>query len=505
MANGVEGLGDEASKLALYRTEDGQRGVLCVAPVAAGERLVRVPLSLGLPDQWLEADGPELFEGATWGVRLAAKLLREVKRGDASPRAPWFRVLPEGVGAPYFFRFDEVREIQYGPMREELDRYGWLVADGYRQAGGGEGGCEAMGGASKEEFEWAMALVHSRSFGLASEKGGIQTRMLLPFIDCFNHSGDQGFYTREAEVPVQSAQVFWELKGPDNEDNDTGRWCMDVLSDAPVAGNEEAHLCYGDRSNDDFFLHYGFVPLHNPHDDVILFRDVEGAIEWFTAKFLLGLDGAARAARADAARAAVGATVAAIEEAGDGGYVEGVKDLKVLCGARTDARLTAAFAGLLGAKLQEDFVLADETSEADWDSLVLTTALNEEHAEGADRAVAARCQEILDGFPTTLLQDLALLAGDLAFTDPNTEWARLSPAQQAELGEQLHFALLLAHFSGGERPAGFEVPEVTWTENLYKAVAYRAHKKLILTDAVAKLGGAAEAEAKAEGTVNGGG
>ena len=46
---------------------------------------------------------------------------------------------------------------------------------------------------------------------------------------------------------------------------------------------------------------------------------------------------------------------------------------------------------------------------------------------------------------------------------------------------------------------------MTWTENLYKAVAYRAHKKLILTDAVAKLGGAAKAEAKAEGTKNGGG
>ena len=27
----------------------------------------------------------------------------------------------------------------------------------------------------------------------------------------------------------------------------------------------------GERSNDDFLLHYGFVPPRNPHDDVAMF------------------------------------------------------------------------------------------------------------------------------------------------------------------------------------------------------------------------------------------
>lgn len=35
-----------------------------------------------------------------------------------------------------------------------------------------------------------------------------------------------------------------------------------------------SHCTAGERSNDDFFLHYGFVPPQNPHDDVALFTGV---------------------------------------------------------------------------------------------------------------------------------------------------------------------------------------------------------------------------------------
>ena len=38
---------------------------------------------------------------------------------------------------------------------------------------------------------------------------------------------------------------------------------------------------YGDRHNDDFIVSYGFVPLGNPHDDVLLFPSVAAALEWF--------------------------------------------------------------------------------------------------------------------------------------------------------------------------------------------------------------------------------
>lgn len=37
----------------------------------------------------------------------------------------------------------------------------------------------------------------------------------------------------------------------------------------------------GERANDDFLAHYGFVPPRNPHDSVALFSDIESAIEWW--------------------------------------------------------------------------------------------------------------------------------------------------------------------------------------------------------------------------------
>lgn len=43
--------------------------------------------------------------------------------------------------------------------------------------------------------------------------------------------------------------------------------------------------CPGERNNDDFLLHYGFVPTMNPHDDVVLFEDVAEALRWCAQEF----------------------------------------------------------------------------------------------------------------------------------------------------------------------------------------------------------------------------
>ena len=40
----------------------------------------------------------------------------------------------------------------------------------------------------------------------------------------------------------------------------------------------QAFLNYGSRRNDDFLLHYGFVPADNAHDDVVLFADLGTAL-----------------------------------------------------------------------------------------------------------------------------------------------------------------------------------------------------------------------------------
>jgi len=37
----------------------------------------------------------------------------------------------------------------------------------------------------------------------------------------------------------------------------------------------------GERHNDDFLMHYGFVPPGNPHDEVLLFPALDAALEWY--------------------------------------------------------------------------------------------------------------------------------------------------------------------------------------------------------------------------------
>lgn len=59
-----------------------------------------------------------------------------------------------------------------------------------------------------------------------------------------------------------------------------GEWEMVVKALRGVESGEEFLQSYGERPNDDFFLHYGFVPLRNPHDDVQIFENLEGALEW---------------------------------------------------------------------------------------------------------------------------------------------------------------------------------------------------------------------------------
>lgn len=55
---------------------------------------------------------------------------------------------------------------------------------------------------------------------------------------------------------------------------------MHLVARGDIPKGQELLLSYGDRNNDDFFLHYGFVPLRNPHDDTVLFQDLIEALDW---------------------------------------------------------------------------------------------------------------------------------------------------------------------------------------------------------------------------------
>ena len=53
------------------------------------------------------------------------------------------------------------------------------------------------------------------------------------------------------------------------------------LVGASLPANNGALRC----SNDDFLLHYGFVPAGNVHDDFVLFESIGDALQWHWASF----------------------------------------------------------------------------------------------------------------------------------------------------------------------------------------------------------------------------
>ena len=76
----------------------------------------------------------------------------------------------------------------------------------------------------------------------------------------------------------------WHLVAPPAEIPSQG-YQMHLVAREDIPQGQELLLSYGDRNNDDFFLHYGFVPLRNPHDDTVLFQDLIEALDWHYDQF----------------------------------------------------------------------------------------------------------------------------------------------------------------------------------------------------------------------------
>lgn len=100
----------------------------------------------------------------------------------------WWQVLALTVisSPPTTFSWEDMQAIGYPPALSSLYEYQHLVGNAYSRLS-----AEALGGADRQQFEWAMALVHSRAFGCAAEAGGVGVRMLVPLVDMLNHGGDE--------------------------------------------------------------------------------------------------------------------------------------------------------------------------------------------------------------------------------------------------------------------------------------------------------------------------
>ena len=416
------------------------RGLEASRDVAVDEPVLSLPLEMGICDAQ-EGHPPESWEtmmNAPWGVRLACRVLQERAKGEDSEYAPYLALVPASVpGSPLLYAEEEVVGLQYPPAVAEAREMRDAVRKWHETL---SAQCpSALAGADHDAFAAAVSVVHSRTYGVAGEQNQGYFRALLPLADLLNHAGDEydpeaSFFERGADdAETVSKKQMW----PPARDADNVAWSaldgsgtIAFAATKALAPGDEATMSYGERSNDHFLMYYGFTPPRNPHDDVVVFQDIEHALSWhmvFHPEIWDGGEEDEANARESAARAAVRATEELLASTKDGALMNAEPRLKVLPGGRADARLVSLFAA---AYAGTDAGVAKGKEMLDVD-------VNSAHAD-----IARRCAELLRQMPTDLKRDAAILRGEEGIVSDSTR----------------------------------------------SSVSYRAHKKEVLMDAILTLG-----------------
>eukprot|EP00878_Enallax_costatus_P035835 GHUV01040071.1.p1 GENE.GHUV01040071.1~~GHUV01040071.1.p1 ORF type:complete len:342 (+),score=73.07 GHUV01040071.1:794-1819(+) len=204
--NGVTGVGQAGSKVALYQDEGGDRGIIAVEDISAGVELVRVPLRLAITDVMEDKQRSELVgQGALWQDRLVAKLLHEVQLGKQSAWYPYIRALPKSVpSALESFTASEALEVQFPAPVAAIQAHADKMATSWQACRP-----DAIYGADPKTYRWAHLCVMSRTFGNAAPGGGIGVHMMVPLIDMLNHAGDETQSGLLADEPVARDNARW--------------------------------------------------------------------------------------------------------------------------------------------------------------------------------------------------------------------------------------------------------------------------------------------------------
>lgn len=225
LTNGVRGLGEESSPVALYEAGSGERGVVATRNIAEGTELMRIPLRLAITDHPDDEESNALvFPEAPWSVRLACKLLREFRKGKASPYWPYLTVLPNFCPGLIHASWETISSINYTPLRLELFNLTYSQDEYYKTLRP-----EAHAHSTPEEFRWALSMTHSRCFGSADPKGGVRVRMLLPLVCMTNHAGERALPYIGGPTIISMNNAGWQLVNPSSSPN--GEWEMVVKSE----------------------------------------------------------------------------------------------------------------------------------------------------------------------------------------------------------------------------------------------------------------------------------
>jgi len=239
--------------------EPSGRGLIARRSIIQNERLLEVPGRLVMTKaRAQEVLGAAVPEEMGEYIALALLLVHERAKGSASMWAPYIGVLPsiEDVGPSYAWAeaelallkgsgaLDSTRSFQaklqaeYAALRETtLARHAdVLPADVV----------------TYDAFVWGMTMLLSRGVDLKDEDAGTGQLGLVPYADLLNHSPYSSSNFMYTAIPFSKQRE------------------VVLYADRPYAANDQVLISYGQKSNAELLLLYGFVVDRNRFDEVEL-------------------------------------------------------------------------------------------------------------------------------------------------------------------------------------------------------------------------------------------
>lgn len=210
---------------------------------------------------------------------LAIRLLYEkLTSKEKSPWYPWIKVLPETYTTTLYWKDSDLSLLKDGNEYHMTNMHRTQITDEYRLV--------IRQTLSKRfptifktniytesEYKWALSTVWSRATEF--ELDGGHQKIIIPFMDMFNHSFGQ-------EVAHLPPSAFGSL--PCTRKYNAATKTYDIISTSAINMGSQVFLNYGRLGNAKLLHVYGFTVPDNPYDYLQMFFKMGEEAEFYQEK-----------------------------------------------------------------------------------------------------------------------------------------------------------------------------------------------------------------------------
>jgi hypothetical protein len=245
--------------------ESSGRGLLARRSINEGDELLKIPLDLCITRRSArKALGKDaLPEGINEYLAIACQLIREkYVLGDGSYYAAYVGVLPEveEVNPTFTWPDEDLEFLRGSPIVAATRSLQMKLRREYDDLLGGEGGLISryperfpVEHYTYDNWIWAFTMLFSRAIRLRNLRVG-ERLALVPYADLINHSAFSQTFIDARE------SGDWLFKDGEEE--------VILYADRAYRQMEQVYISYGQKSNAELLLLYGFALERNPYNSV---------------------------------------------------------------------------------------------------------------------------------------------------------------------------------------------------------------------------------------------